>query len=62
MMHSRYLGDALVQMHNEEIDFGSPDTHVVGALPSATGRNITWFLTTSRTIPETCSEAPECVE
>ena len=60
-MYSRYLGDALVQMHNEEIDFGSPDTHVVGALPSGTGRNITWFLTTTRTIPRTCSEAPECV-
>ena len=59
-MHSRNLDDALRQLHNEELDFGTTDTEVVGAIPSGTDRNITWFLTTTKTVPKNCNESPEC--
>ena len=47
-------------MHDEELDFGTTDTEVVGAIPFGADRNITWFLTTARAVPENCNESPEC--
>ena len=60
-MHSIYLGDVLHQLHNEELDFGTEDTDVIGVILYANERNITWFLTTTKTAPVSCSNIPTCI-
>ena len=60
-MHSLYLGDVLNQLYNEELDFGIEDTDVVGVILYANERNISWFLTTTKSVPLSCSRIPTCV-
>ena len=60
-MHSLYLGDTLNQLHNEELDFGTKDTEVVGVILYANERNITWFLSTTNTGMTSCHNDPKCV-
>ena len=50
----------LNQLHNEELDFATEDTDVVGVILYANGRNITWFLTTTKTVPLNCSSISTC--
>ena len=59
-MHSLYLGDTLNQLHNEELDFGTKDTEVVGVILYANERNITWFLSIANSGMTTCHNDPNC--
>ena len=60
-MHSLYLGDTLNLLHNEELDFGTKDTEVVGVILYANKRNISWFLSTTNTGPTSCHNNPYCI-
>ena len=60
VIRSRYIGDALRDLHEADLDFGTEYSKVVGAVLSGNNRNITWYLTNSNTIPETCDDSPNC--
>ena len=47
-------------LHEADLDFGTADSEVVGAVLNGNGRNITWYLTTTQVIPNTCNTYPEC--
>ena len=57
---SRYLGDKLRLLHDNDIDFGTEHTDLIGVVLNGNNREITWFLMTSRQLPTNCELTPDC--
>ena len=60
MISSRYIGDNLRLLHEEDIDFGTEHTDLVVVVLNGNHREVTWFLMTSRKLPTYCAFTPEC--
>lgn len=63
MIHSSNLGDQGVILHDSELDFGTIQTKVAGAMIYSTQRNITWYLMATRSIPHfgDCQRDSDCI-
>ncbi|XP_053376618.1 uncharacterized protein LOC123534121 [Mercenaria mercenaria] len=58
---SSNVGQLLTLFHDNELDFGTTSSEVVGCILYATERNTTWYLMTSNQPPENCETNKECV-
>ena len=60
VIHSSYLGERLSDLHDNEIDFKSDTTDMIGAVLHGYERNISWYLMRTQSLPENCIHSPEC--
>ncbi|KAL4218457.1 hypothetical protein ACF0H5_023192 [Mactra antiquata] len=58
---SSNIGTILKTLHDSELDFGTTNTTVVGAMLQASERSVTWFLMQKRHVPLDCDTDPNCV-
>ncbi|XP_061178129.1 uncharacterized protein LOC133186811 [Saccostrea echinata] len=62
-VHSRYLGENMAILHNNEIDIITKKTKLSGVLIDAFGREVKWYLMTEPRLPiMTCAEDVACLQ
>ncbi|XP_053381950.1 uncharacterized protein LOC123539831 [Mercenaria mercenaria] len=61
-LHAEFLGETLLLLHKLDLDFCKKDTLLLGAIPNADERNITWYLLTDKNIPSrSCELSGNCI-
>ncbi|KAL4218491.1 hypothetical protein ACF0H5_023225 [Mactra antiquata] len=58
---SSNIGSLFQTLHDSELDFGTTNTTVVGAMLQASERSVTWSLMLVRHVPLDCDTDPDCV-
>jgi len=58
--HSADLGDLYTVLHNNELDFGKPNSVPAGVITYANDREVTWYLLTSPHVPSDCDTDTNC--
>ncbi|XP_053396792.1 uncharacterized protein LOC123551182 [Mercenaria mercenaria] len=55
------IGHLYTVLHNNELDFGTPETQVMGVMLYATERNVTWYLMLKNQAPGSCELNKYCI-
>ncbi|XP_053392349.1 uncharacterized protein LOC128555022 [Mercenaria mercenaria] len=61
VLPSSNIGPFYTMLHNNELDFGTPETLVIGIMLYATERNVTWYLMLKNETPDRCELNKDCV-
>ena len=62
LVKSRYLDtDGMKFIHSKEIHFVTSNTLIGGVFTNTANRNVSWYLLTSRSLPQNCSSDQTCI-
>ncbi|XP_053399191.1 uncharacterized protein LOC123558304 [Mercenaria mercenaria] len=61
VVQSSNIGHLYTVLHNNELDFGTKETQVMGVILYASERNVTWYLMVKNHAPERCELNEDCI-
>ncbi|XP_052789246.1 uncharacterized protein LOC128223857 [Mya arenaria] len=62
IIHSSDVGDMYTFLHDNELDFGTRKFRPAAAVMHANERNVSWYLMTSRHVPDSCDTDVSCLK